>query len=237
MDGWSYKKNGFWDLEIAGKKILKAYAYGESADGRRVDTRTADLTLEAQDMENGQLLLRFTGEEGLELVERLSLSPSGMAVAECELRSTDKQNVETRLLAPLVFSMPNGKDGSSCPAVWTDLWKKMLVVPYDNTMWLRWEAVPLRAGRMSCEVTALYSEESREGILVGALDFDRWKNGLVCSATDVDTVEARSGAASEETHDTQPHGILSGCEVPSARFGILYGNDYRKLLETYGDFL
>ena len=104
-------------------------------------------------------------------------------------------------------------------------------------MWQRWEAVPLRAGRMSSELTVLFSEESREGILVGALDFDRWKNGIVCSATDANTIEAHSGVANERTHDTQPHGILTGREVVSSRFGVLYGSDYRKLLEEYGDFL
>ncbi|MDE7245848.1 MAG: hypothetical protein K2O18_18000 [Oscillospiraceae bacterium] len=237
MAHWSYIKDGFWELRDAGKKILKAYAYGESTDGRRVDTRTADLTLEVQDMEDSLLTLRFSGEEGLELIEHLGVSPDGMAFADCELRSSDNQDVATRLLVPLVFSAPDTNEGDVCPAVWADMWKKMLAVPYDNTMWLRWEAVPLRAGRMSCEVTALYSEESREGILVGALDFDRWKNGIVCSAMDANTLEARSGAANEETHDTQPHGILTGRGVSSARFGVLYGDDYRKLLEAYGDFL
>lgn len=237
MTSWSYTGNGFWNLETAGKKIMKAYAYAESTDGRRVDTRMASLTLHAYDKETGLLILRFTGEDGLELVERLGISSNGTALAECEIRSSDGQGVATRLLVPLVFSVPDMKEGDICPAVWSDLWKKMLAVPYDNTMWLRWEALPLRSGRMSCEVTVLYSEESREGILVGALDFDHWKNGLICSATDADTIEARSGIAREETHDTQPHGILTGREVVSARFCVLYGNDYRNLLEQYGDFL
>ena len=72
---------------------------------------------------------------------------------------------------------------------------------------------------------------------MGALDFDRWKNGIVCSATDANTLEARCGMADEGTHDTQPHGILRGAQVSSSRFGILYGPDYRRLLEAYGDFL
>lgn len=235
---WNYIGNGFWELKSDGKKILKAYAYGESADGRRVDTRTDDLTLNAWDSRSNQLILRFTGKEGLSLVERLNVDPDGMALVDCELRSADGQeDVATRKLAPLVFCPPDIDGGSECPAIWTDLWKKMLAVPYDNTMWVRWEAVPFRAGRMSSEITVLYSEESREGILVGALDFDRWKNGLICSATDANTVEARSGVADERTHDIQPHGVLTGREVSSARFGVLYGEDYRLLLESYGNHL
>lgn len=236
MARWRYTKDGFWELETCGKKILKAYAYGESADGRRIDTREAEMTMQAWDEKYG-MIFRFTGREGLALVVRLSQSAPGMAVASCELRSTDGRPVETRQLAPLVFSAPDAKEGEARPAVWADMWKKMLCVPYDNTMWLRWEALPLRPGRTSCELTAVYSEESREGILVGALDFDHWKNGLVCSAADANTIEARSGFAGAETHDARPHGVLTGREVTSARFGVLYGGDYRKLLEAYGDFL
>lgn len=235
MAHWNYTENGFWELEDAGRKLLKAYACAEGADGRKVDTRSA--TLEAQEEADGVLLLRFAGEEGLILTERLGQTPDGMAWADCTLQSADGGEVSTRLLTPLVFSSPNTEDKETSPELWRDLWVKMLVVPYDNTMWLRYEAVPLRAGRKSYDLTVLFSEESREGILVGALDFDRWKNGLVCSATDANTLEARSGVADEGTHDTLPHGVLTGKEVSSARFGILYGPDYRELLEAYGDHL
>ena len=121
---WNYAGNGFWELDANGKNILKAYAYGESADGRRVDSRTAEMTLNAWDMENNQIILRFSGSEGLALVERLSVSPSGMAVASCELRSANPQeSVKTRLLAPLVFSAPDRSTEGVCPAVWADMWK------------------------------------------------------------------------------------------------------------------
>ena len=235
MAGWIYTENGFWKLEAGEKHILKACACAESADGRLVDTRTARLETRAE--ENGLLTLRFQGEEGLILTERLAVSEGGMAWADCSLQEADGSEVSTRLLLPLIFSSPDTKKGGEIPDIWKDLWVRMLCVPYDTTMWLRYEALPLRAGRRSYDLTVLYSEDSREGILVGALDFDRWKNGIVCSATDANTLEARCGVADEGTHDTQPHGILRGAQVSSSRFGILYGPDYRRLLEAYGDFL
>ena len=235
MAGWIYTENGFWELEAGEKHILKACARAESADGRLVDTRTARLESRAE--ENGILTLRFQEEEGLILTERLAVSEGGMAWADCSLQEADGSEVSTRLLLPLIFSSPDTKRGGEIPDIWRDLWVRMLCVPYDNTMWLRYEALPLRAGRRSYDLTVLYSEDSREGILVGALDFDRWKNGIVCSATDANTLEARCGMADEGTHDTQPHGILRGAQVSSSRFGILYGPDYRRLLEAYGDFL
>ena len=113
MVRWNYAGNGFWELEAGGKSILKAYAYGESADGRRVDSRTAELTLNAWDMDTSQMILRFSGDEGLTLVERLSISPSGMPLADGELRSTNMQeDVATRMLDPLVLSVPDAERGA-----------------------------------------------------------------------------------------------------------------------------
>lgn len=113
MVRWSYTGNGFWELEVDGKRILKAYAYGESADDRRVDSRTAELTLNAWDMENSRMILRLSGDEGLSLIEHLSISPSGRPLADCELRSVNMQEtVATRLLDPLVLSVPDAERGA-----------------------------------------------------------------------------------------------------------------------------
>ena len=79
MAHWNYTENGFWELEDAGRKLLKAYACAEGADGRKVDTRSA--TLEAQEEADGVLLLRFAGEEGLILTERLG---------PCSLRTEER---------------------------------------------------------------------------------------------------------------------------------------------------
>lgn len=113
----------------------------------------------------------------------------------------------------------------------------MLLVPYDNTMWLRYEAASLRAGRKSYDMTVMFQEDTREGLLIGAMDFDKWKNAVICSATDAKTLNVCSGVADWGTHDSQPHGSLLGKEVSSARFCIIYGTDYRELLEAYGDLI
>lgn len=232
---WEYAENGFWELEDQGKRLLKAYAFGETPDGRRVDTRQAVLTEVRQNDDTLELL--FSGEEGIDLTERLGVTETGMAWGQCCITERNGETIESRLLKPFVISAPEEKGGKETVSIWKDLWMKMLTVPYDNTMWLRYEALPLKAGRKSYEVTALYSEETREGIVLGALDFDVWKNGLVCSATDANTIEARSGIADEGTHDTVSHGLVRGTQILSSRFGILYGADYRRLLEKYGDEL
>ena len=112
---WNYMEDGFWELEEAGCRILKAYACVESTDGRRVDTRTA--VLKGREEADGTLLLQFVGEEGLILTERLGQTSQGMAWADCTLRSADEKEVSTRLLMPLVFSSPRTEEGEDSPAI------------------------------------------------------------------------------------------------------------------------
>ncbi|MGN0316035.1 MAG: hypothetical protein ACI4EG_14760 [Fusicatenibacter sp.] len=235
MTGWSYLENGIFELEIREEKILRAYSCGESTDGRRVDSRTAFLLEKKQ--EQDLLVLKFESEEGLLLTQRLGIRLDGTAWVDCMIENTNGEEVATRRLIPLVFSGPNAENKENPSSIFDDLWAKMLTVPYDNTMWLRYEALPLKPGRKSYELTVLYSEKTREGILVGAIDFEHWKNGIVCSATDANELEARCGMADEGTHDVQPHGILRGKQVYSSRFVIMQGKDYRELLEQYGDLL
>lgn len=149
MVQWNYIGNGLWELKADEKNILKAYAYGESVDGRRVDTRTAELTMIAWNLEKQEMILRFSGNEGLDLVEHLSISPSGVALAACRLQSTDTQEaVMERLLTPLVSSGPDRKARGVDLAVWVDMGKKILIVPYDNTP--RWKKA-VRIARLAAE--------------------------------------------------------------------------------------
>ncbi len=229
---WQYTKDGVFELIWGEVCVLRAHGQAASTDGRRIDTRTARMAGEEETPQGG-LRLTFRDENGLCLEERLEILSGRVPVASCVLSDGTGNEVETRRLTPLVVREPE-KDQ---PQVWKGIWSKMLLVPYDNTMWLRYEAASLRAGRTSYDMTVMFKEDTREGILIGALDFDRWKNGIICSATDAKSFHVCSGIADEGTHDSLPHGALGGKEVGSSRFCILYGEDYRELLEDYGDIV
>ena len=89
----------------------------------------------------------------------------------------------TRRLVPMVLQ-DDRREPQEKLALWKSLETRMLTVPYDNTMWLRFEALPLRSGRVSYDLTVLIGPDDRQGLLVGALDFDVWKNAVTCSAYD-----------------------------------------------------
>lgn len=230
---WKYKEDGTFELCQEGNAILKAHAQAFHVDGRKIDTRFSKCVDTACEEEGKKLTLTFEDENGLVLTEHLAVSGNGAASARVSLSEKSGEAVETRRLVPLVIQEASDTN----MRLWKSIWSKMLLVPYDNTMWLRYEAAPLRAGRKSYDLTVLFMEDSREGLLIGAADFNVWKNALICSSYDAKSVCAQSGIADEGSHDTEAHGSIVGKKVDSARFYVLYGTDYRELLEIYGDLV
>lgn len=240
---WVYE-NGRFELCIKGKWVLSASAAAVHADGRKIDTEHAeydsgrilehDYISEMFYRDDSEVILElvFRDKNGLILKEFLGIRKDGIPWACCDLQSNEGMAV-TRELRPLILREAK----NSQTALWSSLWSKMLLVPYDNTMWSRYEAVPLRPGRESYDLTVLFSEKTREGLLVGAMDFSTWKNGICCAGDDARKLETCCGIWGKGTHDTQKHGCISGFSVLSSRFVILYGEDYRRLLEKYGDLI
>ena len=76
--------------------------------------------------------------------------------------------MESRKLVPLIA---NGSSDDSLP-LWGNLFNKQLLLSFDNDQWLRYEAVPFRVGQISYDMTVVFDPETREVLLIGALDFN-----------------------------------------------------------------
>ncbi len=213
--------------------VLTASAACRLTDGKRLDSRNADTVDVTGDGQEMHICYGF--EQAGVVLEEILKARDNAAEVQCVLRSCDGKKVSTNSLTPLVA---RGK-GDDSPYVWRDLRSKMLLVPYDNDMWMRYETVALHAGLRSADVTTLFQEDLSQAILFGAMDFDVWKNAIACPGTDARILEARcgSGACGEDTHDREEHGAVSGEAVASSRFVVLYGEDWRDLLEKYADIL
>ena len=227
---WNYLREGLTQLLYGNKAVLTAYASARDMSGRKIDSRSAKLVSQ-EVSENGELRITFLGKNGLLLTQVLSVSQDGIPTAYCVLEDRIQSNISSNYLMPLCAFSGEGVELE----LWNSLWSQMVQVPYDNTMWLRYEAVPLRSGRKSYDYTVLIAPDKREGLLLGSLDFDTWKNAIVCSPTDARHIQAVCGIADEGTHDALPHGAITGTKIQSSRFCVLYGRDYRDLLEAYGD--
>lgn len=229
---WRYQGNGLVQLLLEGKPVLTAYAAAKNEAGHQITSTQAKL-VEQKYGEDSSLILTYLGKNNMVLTQILTVTEAGVPVASCVLSDRKGTEVASNYLMPLGVFAGNGVDLE----LWNSLWSQMVQVPYDNTMWLRYEAVPLRSGRKSYDYTALIGPDRREGLLLGSLDFDTWKNAVVCSPRDARHMLVVCGEADEGTHDSMPHGVVRGKQVRSSRFCVLYGKDYRKLMERYGDLV
>ena len=209
-----------------------AYSKASVADGRTIDTRSARQKEILSDMRNNGRVIYATYEEnGLRLVQHFELlSGKPFFLLSCYVEDLRHKNTESNFIAPLDFGYPD----ENCNPLFRSLDQKMLLVPYDNDMWVRYESASLRPGRTSYDITAIYDEKTNNGLIIGALDFTDWKNAVRCSSTDARCYTAFSGVADAGTHDCMPHGTLIGETVTSSRFMCGWYDDIRFGLEEYG---
>ncbi len=142
--------------------------------------------------------------------------------------------VTTNYLAPLVTKDPvtlKTKGDIQC-----------LFVPYDNDMYFRYRSDGWGEGEGdgdgSYGLGAIYDDVTRRGIVVGVLDHDTWKSAVRFkrgNGTNASALTAYAGVTSKYTHDTQPHGSITGKEVSSPRMSIGLYADWRTGLERFGD--
>lgn len=227
--------NGTFFYLKDGERIRHGFSTADTLEGASISTRTAALqsrdTRTVQDpLGEGRQIVSVYRENGLTLRQELTLYREGDLVVQIFLKR-DEGTVGTRYMAPFFapYPDPSGK------RIFLSLDQKMLLVPYDNDMWLRYESCVPAAGRPSYDVTAIYDEQSLEGMVIGALDFDVWKNAIRWNPHDARSVIAFCGIADGGTHDVCPHGIVEGREVSSARFVLSWHDDIRRGMEHYGD--
>lgn len=238
------EKSGLFSYCINNKKIISFYGQAILEDGEELDTRRCTLIRTEIKQDSFKIIKKdkdrvdiieacYQSSKGIQFTQKIKLNENGSIQIQCELTGGSKKEIRVKSMMPLVTEVPDDES----PDFLKSLWTKMLLVPYDNTMWVRHEAVPLRPGRTSYDVTTIFDEKSREGLVLGAMDFDTWKNGIICSGNEARVFSACCGVTGMETHDTIEHGIVSGEKVVSSRFILLYGQDYRDLLEQYGEYI
>lgn len=224
--------NGLFAYSLKGEQICKGYATAKTLDGREIDTRRAELiSKEVVSDEMDCICVRLLYQEGrLQLRQELAVYENGAATSQIFLHD-EKELTNTRYLVPFATPYPD-KEGKE---LFLSLDQKMLLVPYDNDMWSRYESAVPACGRKSYDVTAIYDENSLEGLVVGALEFEVWKNAIQWVAHDARSFIAYCGVADAGTHDCCLHAPVSGEWVASAPFVFFWSEDIRVGMEKYGD--
>lgn len=147
---------------------------------------------------------------------------------------TSKQGVKTNNIAPI--SAGNGDlKGNVFSIDGEDI--RFLFVPFDNDAFVRYESLPIIRARESYEVTTIFDNASRHGLVIGSVTHDTWKTGIKVSygSTAVNGLRVFGGITSGYTRDALPHGYVSGNEVCSPKIFLGFYEDYRDGMEEYGE--
>lgn len=231
-----------------GHKLLGVSSGAQLANGTTLSTTaysTHTLEEPRDGIDNGnsaarEYTIRSTGPGLPDMLQHIWLYDSKPAISiEAEL-GHDASETGTRHFDAVMLQGANSIQLGPGAAL------RILHVPFDNDMWFRyisWPVAEMKAEQnySSDEVTAIYDNASRQGLILGSITHDTWKTAIDTRAangqlTDLDIyggISSPTGVRSD-THDTVPHGVVHGSRVVSPRIFIGSYSDWRDGLEAYG---
>lgn len=121
-----------------------------------------------------------------------------------------------------------------------------LIVPYDNDCWVAYDSKVFRVGATytSYEAGCLYSTKNNNGLVLGSIEHDNWKTGVVSKVNTPNAITSLTvyGGISDNysgktptTRDQLPHGKVKGTTVKSPKVMFGYFDDWRDGMEVYGE--
>jgi hypothetical protein len=138
--------------------------------------------------------------------------------------------IKTNYMAPISVKRMGGVD------IGTGTDNRVLTVPFDNDAWIRYKSQTMNRADTSYEMTTVFNNTTRNGLVIGSVTHDTWKTGIDWkgSSNRINEFTVYGGAASDVTRDTQPHGSLTGTTLSSPMIMVGGFSDYRTGLEEYG---
>jgi alpha-galactosidase len=134
-----------------------------------------------------------------------------------EVKILRKPGASSNFMSPLTTETPVSfrADGDN----------RALFVPFDNDKWIRYNAVPFGTNVTSYEVSALYNNASRQGLVIGSIEHDVWKTGVksTTSSDAITSLQIFGGITSGETRDVLPRVWKGGVPFGWNSWGKLQG--------------
>lgn len=141
------------------------------------------------------------------------------------------EEISTNHMAPIVV-------GSTKIATGTGDFRA-LFIPFDNDKWIRFQSHPINFAKLtSYEATAIFNNDTRNGLVIGSVEHDIWKTAIEMTSGSQNTLHSLNcygGVADEQTRDSKPHGFVKGNNIKSPKIFIGQFTDWRYGLETYAD--
>jgi alpha-galactosidase len=227
-----------------GHRLLGLTSAAQLADGRTLSTTgytSHDLVPEAS---SGGGMHEYTIRSyapGIpDLLQHIWLYDQRPWIAVAAELGTDAGKVGTRHFDAVILK------GANNVQIGEGKEPRFLHVPFDNDMWFRYASTPLSGMKVgdrysSEEVTAIYDNATRQGLVLGSITHDVWKTAIDLHVANgqLNDLDIYGGISSPtgvrtDTHDSVPHGLVRGEHVSSPRIFIGSFSDWRDGLEAYG---
>ncbi|MHC8948252.1 alpha-amylase family protein [Sphingobacterium hungaricum] len=113
-----------------------------------------------------------------------------------------------------------------------------LLAPFDNDTFISFDSKKIKSVESveSAEVGALYHENSKNGFVIGSVEQQVWKSGIVSSKLSDNQVnlEAIVGFTQKDLNrDDMPHGSISGSKISSAKIFVGQFSDWREGMNAF----
>lgn len=169
-------------------------------------------------------------EEGKPALRQIYYLYEGRSFFLVQITLESPTAISTNWLAPLQLDKPASVNlGASGD-------ERVLIVPWDNDNFMRYRGEPIDSAGSSYEVTSIYDNVSRNGLVIGSVTHDTWKSAIDYrgSRERLEALTVYAGASSSVTQDVVPHGAVSGTSLTSPRFFVGYYEDWRTGMDQYG---
>jgi hypothetical protein len=120
--------------------------------------------------------------------------------------------------------------------------QRFLFVPFDNDAFVRYRSDRLMGASESYEVTAVFDNITRQGMITGSVSHDTWKTGIRAktgmgrnNTSPITDFRVFGGITSKQTRDTQPHGSVGGHHINSPKIFLGFFADWRDGMDAYGE--
>lgn len=164
-----------------------------------------------------------------ELTQLLYVYPDKDYILTEFVVKSDANNIASNYMAPVNMDafdyLPESADN------------RALFIPFDNDCWIRYQSHPLNFENLtSYEVTSVFNNASRKGIVIGSVEHDNWKSAVKITsdqAGGLNSLVCYGGVADSLTRDSKPHGSVSGKSIKSPKVLLGTYTDWRDGLDEY----
>lgn len=141
----------------------------------------------------------------------------------------NREGVSSNKMAPVNLD--------TIPALWQEGDNRVLFVPFDNDKWIRYQSRPFLSEKLvSYEVTAIFNNDSRNGLVIGSVEHDNWKTAISINKDNsqkTGSLVCYGGIADELTRDVKAHGALTGTKIKSPKVFLGLFENWCDGLEAY----